>query len=153
MTKLDEVLRGQLGKTLPGTNLEKLGKRYEGKVRDNYSTPDGKRILVATDRISAFDVVLGTIPFKGQVLNQIAEYWFAETKKLAPNHVLAVPDPNVTIARECTPLKVIEQRGRVGEDDPLHGGVRDVALVPQRDVLDSRLGIGSQHPRQSCYLL
>ncbi len=105
IARMDEVLRGQLGKTLPGTNLPKLGKRYEGKVRDNYSTPDGKRILVATDRISAFDVVLGTIPFKGQVLNQIAEYWFAETKKLAPNHVISVPDPNVTIARECTPLK------------------------------------------------
>lgn len=104
MTKLDEVLTGQLGRTLTGTNFAGLGRRYEGKVRDNYSLPDGRRILVVTDRISAFDVVLGTIPFKGQVLNQTAQYWFEETAKIAPNHVLSVPDPNVTIARECTPL-------------------------------------------------
>jgi phosphoribosylaminoimidazole-succinocarboxamide synthase len=105
MTVKDEVLRGQLGKTLSKTDFAGLGAFYEGKVRDNYTTKDHRRILVATDRISAFDVVLGTIPFKGQVLNQIADYWFAETKKLAPNHVLSVPDPNVTIARECTALK------------------------------------------------
>jgi len=103
--KLERVLRGQLGRCLERTDLPGLGVRYEGKVRDNYSTPDGRRILVATDRISAFDVVLGTIPFKGQVLNQLAQYWFEETAKIAPNHVLAVPDPNVTIARECVPLR------------------------------------------------
>jgi phosphoribosylaminoimidazole-succinocarboxamide synthase len=74
-------------------------------VRDNYSTPDGRRILVATDRISAFDVVLGTIPFKGQVLNQLAAYWFEETAGIAPNHVLDIPDPNVTVAVECIPLQ------------------------------------------------
>src|SRR5687768_13759016 len=101
----DEVLRGQLDRTLERTDFPTLGKAYEGKVRDNYSTADGRRILVATDRISAFDVVLGTIPFKGQVLNQIAQYWFEETAKIAPNHVLSVPDPNVTIGRECVPLK------------------------------------------------
>jgi len=105
MSRLDEVLHGQLDRTLERTDFPGLGKRYEGKVRDNYSTEDGRRILVATDRISAFDVVLGTIPFKGQVLNQIAQYWFEETAKIAPNHVLSVPDPNVTIGRECVPLK------------------------------------------------
>jgi phosphoribosylaminoimidazole-succinocarboxamide synthase len=101
----DEVLRAQLSRTLSGTKLTGLGTFYEGKVRDNYTTSDGRRILVATDRISAFDVVLGTIPFKGQVLNQLAQYWFDETAKLAPNHVISVPDPNVTIARECVPLR------------------------------------------------
>jgi phosphoribosylaminoimidazole-succinocarboxamide synthase len=100
----DEVLTGQLGRTLAGTHFSSLGEFYQGKVRDNYSTADGKRILVATDRISAFDMVLGTIPFKGQVLNQLAQYWFEETAKLVPNHVLSVPDPNVTIGRECQPL-------------------------------------------------
>jgi phosphoribosylaminoimidazole-succinocarboxamide synthase len=100
----DATLRAQLGRTLTGTNLP-LGRRYEGKVRDNYSTDDGRRILVATDRISAFDVVLGTVPFKGQVLNQLAAYWFELTKSIAPNHLLGVPDPNVTIARECEPLR------------------------------------------------
>jgi phosphoribosylaminoimidazole-succinocarboxamide synthase len=103
--QLDEVLRGQLDHTLERTDFPSLGRRYEGKVRDNYSTADGRRILIATDRLSAFDVVLGTIPFKGQVLNQIAQYWFEETAKIVPNHLLKVPDPNVTIGRECAPLK------------------------------------------------
>jgi len=105
MTITEAVLRAQIGRTLDGTHFEGLGNRYEGKVRDNYSTADGRRILVATDRISAFDRVLGTIPFKGQVLNQLALHWFEETQGLAPNHVLAAPDPNVTVARECAPLK------------------------------------------------
>jgi phosphoribosylaminoimidazole-succinocarboxamide synthase len=101
----DQLLTAGLGKTLERTDLGPLGVKYEGKVRDNYTTSDGRRILVATDRISAFDVVLGTIPYKGQVLNRIAEHWFDETRALAPNHVISVPDPNVTVAHECTPLK------------------------------------------------
>src|SRR5687767_9683422 len=100
-----DVLRAQLGRTLERTSFEHLGTLYEGKVRDNYTTADGRRILVATDRISAFDVVLGTIPFKGQVLNQLAQYWFEETAAIARNHVLEVPDPNVTVAVECVPLR------------------------------------------------
>ena len=67
-------------------------------MRDCY-TKDGRRIIVVTDRISAFDVVLGTIPFKGQVLNQIAAHWFDLTRGVVPNHVLSVPDPVVTVAR------------------------------------------------------
>jgi phosphoribosylaminoimidazole-succinocarboxamide synthase len=105
MTIADDMLRAQLGRTLERTDFPRLGEKYEGKVRDNYTTRDGRRILVATDRISAFDVVLGTIPFKGQVLNQLAQHWFEETAALARNHVLSVPDPNVTIARECVPLR------------------------------------------------
>ena len=101
-----DVIRKQLAATLDGTALDALGAKYEGKVRDNYVTTDGRRILVATDRLSAFDRVLTTIPFKGQVINQMAAYWFAETKDVAPNHVISVPDPVVTIARECVPLKV-----------------------------------------------
>src|SRR6185503_19003147 len=81
--------------------------RYDGKVRDCYiDRGRGERVLVITDRLSAFDAVIGTIPFKGQVLNQAAQYWFEETRAIAPNHLLAVPDPNVTIARECAPLPV-----------------------------------------------
>jgi phosphoribosylaminoimidazole-succinocarboxamide synthase len=67
---------------------------------------DGKRTIVATDRISAFDVVLGTIPFKGQVLNQMAAFWFEATANIVPNHVINVPDPTVTVARECETLPV-----------------------------------------------
>ncbi|MCA9574995.1 MAG: phosphoribosylaminoimidazolesuccinocarboxamide synthase [Sandaracinaceae bacterium] len=91
--------------TLDETDLDVLGEKYEGKVRDNY-TRDGKRYIVVTDRISAFDRVLGTLPFKGQVLNGLAAWWFEQTKDLVPNHVLDVPDPNVMVGIECEPLPV-----------------------------------------------
>jgi phosphoribosylaminoimidazole-succinocarboxamide synthase len=91
---------------LIGTDFPALGKKYEGKVRDNYSLPDGRRIIVVTDRISAFDRVLGTLPFKGQLLNRVAAWWFEESKGIAPNHMLAVPDPNAMLVRECVPLPV-----------------------------------------------
>lgn len=102
-TRLDELLQQQLERTLIGTDLPDLGKRYLGKVRDNY-VDGGSRALVTTDRLSAFDMVIGTVPFKGQVLNQLAEYWFQETADIAPNHVISVPDPNCMIVRECRPL-------------------------------------------------
>jgi phosphoribosylaminoimidazole-succinocarboxamide synthase len=99
------LLERQCQRTIQRTSLPELGTRIEGKVRDSY-LQDGRRILVATDRISAFDVVLGTIPFKGQVLNQLAAFWFERTRSIAPNHVIAVPDPCVTVARECQILPV-----------------------------------------------
>jgi phosphoribosylaminoimidazole-succinocarboxamide synthase len=101
----DDILKAQLKKTLDKTSFSDLGAKYEGKVRDCY-TRDGRRIIVVTDRISAFDVVLGTIPFKGQVLNQIAASWFEATAQLAPNHVVSVPDPTVMVATECKLLPV-----------------------------------------------
>jgi phosphoribosylaminoimidazole-succinocarboxamide synthase len=101
----DTILRAQLGKTLDRIDLAGLGAHYHGKVRESYSR-GGQRILVVSDRLSAFDVVLGTIPFKGQVLNQLAAHWFVETRHLAPNHLIDVPDPNVTRAIECRPLPV-----------------------------------------------
>jgi len=105
VTVSQEILREGLGKTLDGTDFSGLGVKYEGKVRDNYTTKDGQRILVVTDRISVFDHVVGTLPYKGQVLNALAAWWFAETQSIAPNHVLSVPDPNVLIGEECEPLK------------------------------------------------
>jgi phosphoribosylaminoimidazole-succinocarboxamide synthase len=99
-------LRAALGRTLGETHLDALGTKYEGKVRDNYSTKDGRRFIVVTDRISAFDRVLGTLPLKGQILNRLAAWWFAKTNEIAKNHVLRVPDPNVIEAVECTPLPV-----------------------------------------------
>jgi len=96
----------QLGHTLRATNFDNLGTRYQGKVRDTYQQ-DNRLILVTTDRISAFDHVLPqTIPFKGQVLNQTAAYFFDATEDLVPNHVLSVPDPNVTVARACRPIPI-----------------------------------------------
>lgn len=101
-----EALRAALGFTLSSTSLDALGTKYEGKVRDNYTTPDGRRIIVVTDRISAFDRVIGTLPLKGQVLNRLAAFWFEQTRDVAPSHMISVPDPNVLIARECAPLPV-----------------------------------------------
>jgi phosphoribosylaminoimidazole-succinocarboxamide synthase len=107
---LDEILRAQLLEPLERTGFSALAgrgalTRYDGKVRDCYiDAARGERVIVVTDRLSAFDAVVGTIPFKGQVLNQLAQYWFEETAGLAKNHVVAVPDPNVMIVREVRPL-------------------------------------------------
>lgn len=80
---------------------------YRGKVRDVYSIGDQWLVMVASDRISAFDVVLPRpIPFKGQVLNQIAEYMLGATRDICPNWLLAVPAPNVSIGKRCTPFKI-----------------------------------------------
>ena len=95
------ALTKALALPLTETNFPRLGKKYEGKVRDNYTTTDGRRVIIATDRISAFDRVLGTLPLKGQVLGFAAAWWFEKTRHIAPNHVLSVPDPNVLVAREC----------------------------------------------------
>ncbi len=102
----DSALFAALDRTLEGGALPIPGRRYEGKVRDNYSLPDGRRVLVTTDRISAFDRVLGTLPFKGQVLNGLSTWWFERTADVAPNHLISVPDPQVVIAKDCTPLPV-----------------------------------------------
>ncbi len=95
--------QAELSRTLDNTRLPLPGNRHQGKVRDSYTLGD-RRILVTTDRISAFDCVLGTIPFKGQVLNQIAAFWFDKTRDVAPNHVIDLPDPNVMVVKECAQL-------------------------------------------------
>ncbi|MEJ7598092.1 MAG: phosphoribosylaminoimidazolesuccinocarboxamide synthase [Kofleriaceae bacterium] len=107
----DAALRAQLATPLDSTPWTTIGgrtmERYDGKVRDCYIDRErGERIIIVTDRLSAFDAVVGLIPSKGQVLNQLAQFWFDQTADLAPNHMLRVPDPNVMIARECTPLPV-----------------------------------------------
>lgn len=104
MIPIDDLAR-QISFTLNGTNFPELGKKYEGKVRDNYTKND-KRILIATDRLSAFDRIITTIPFKGQVLNQITQFWFEHIKDIIGNHTIEFPDPNVTVAKECKPLMV-----------------------------------------------
>lgn len=99
----NEQLIAQIPHCLKGTDFSQLGEKYEGKVRDNYSK-DGRRIIVVTDRLSAFDRVITLIPFKGQVLNQIAQFWFEKTTDIMANHVIEYPDPNVVTAKLCTPL-------------------------------------------------
>ena len=87
------------------TNFSFLGPRTAGKVRDIYKR-DGELVLVTTDRHSSFDRIIAHIPWKGQVLNQVSAWWFDKTKDIVPNHVLAIPDPNVTIAKKCAMVPV-----------------------------------------------
>lgn len=91
---------------LPEANIPELPNRYKGKVRENYDLPDGRRIIIATDRISAFDTILTSIPFKGEILTQTARYWFEETADICPNHVLEYPDPNVVVGTRLDILPV-----------------------------------------------
>ena len=101
-----ETIQSALPHVLLTTHLNSIGVRYEGKVRDNYTTQDGRRIIVVTDRISAFDRIIGTLPLKGQLLTTCAHWWFERTRDVAPNHLLSMPDPNVMIVRECRTLPV-----------------------------------------------
>src|SRR5579859_1350322 len=91
---------------LSDATIPELPNHYRGKVRDNYDLPDGSRIIIASDRLSAFDMILTAIPFKGAVLTQTARYWFEATKDICPNHVIAYPDPNVVVAKRLTILPV-----------------------------------------------
>jgi phosphoribosylaminoimidazole-succinocarboxamide synthase len=91
---------------LQEASLPELPNHYRGKVRDNYDLPDGRRILISSDRLSAFDQILAAIPFKGQVLTQTARYWFEATRDLCPNHVIAYPDPNVVVGQRLSILPV-----------------------------------------------
>lgn len=97
--------RAQLAHTLTGTDLQGLGAKYQGKVRDVYRTPE-RLVLVTTDRVSAFDHVLGTIPWKGEILNAITLDGFRQIEDLAHHHVIAAPDPNVIVARPATAYPV-----------------------------------------------
>ncbi len=79
--------------------------KITGKVRDSYIIDD-KRIIIVTDRISAFDRVLGTLPFKGEILQAVSNYWFQQTEDIIPNHIIDTPDPNAIIVRNCRTLPV-----------------------------------------------
>lgn len=101
-----------LSRVLPHARIPELPNPYFGKVRDCYDLPPtadqpgGTRILISSDRISAFDRILAAIPYKGQVLTQTARFWFDHTSDICPNHVLAYPDPNVVIGKRLTILPV-----------------------------------------------
>ena len=99
-----DIISDNLNNCLNYTDLSGVPK-YQGKVRDRYDLGD-KFALVTTDRQSAFDRVLATIPFKGQVLNQTGAWWFEQTKDIIANHILDIPDPNVTIAEKCKPFPI-----------------------------------------------
>ncbi|NEY90863.1 phosphoribosylaminoimidazolesuccinocarboxamide synthase [Tabrizicola oligotrophica] len=96
-------------RVLDHARIPELPNPYFGKVRDCYDLPDGSRILISSDRISAFDRILAAIPFKGQVLTQLARWWFDRTSDICPNHVISYPDPNVVIGKrlDILPVEVV----------------------------------------------
>ncbi|MDX2011847.1 MAG: phosphoribosylaminoimidazolesuccinocarboxamide synthase [Myxococcaceae bacterium] len=101
----DALLTQQLGHTLSATDFPALGTKYQGKVRDTYRSGD-RLVLITTDRLSAFDHVLTTLPFKGDLLNSLAAFWFQKTAHVVKNHVIDVPDPCVTVARRAEPFAI-----------------------------------------------
>jgi len=100
-----DPLKAQLPYTLREADFPALGHLYRGKVRDNYSRGD-RIVMITTDRLSAFDRVLTTVPFKGELLNRLTVFWFEKTKGVAQNHILDVPDPSVLVVRKLQPLAV-----------------------------------------------
>ena len=95
-----------LNNCLTDAEFSELPGFYRNKVRDAYRLPDRRRVLIATDRQSAFDQVLAAVPYKGQALTQTARYWFDETKDVCPNHVISYPDPNVVIVKDLDMLPI-----------------------------------------------
>ncbi|WP_172300482.1 phosphoribosylaminoimidazolesuccinocarboxamide synthase [Pseudoruegeria sp. HB172150] len=137
-------------RVLEHAHIPELPNPYYGKVRDCYDLPDNRRILITTDRVSAFDRILAAIPFKGQVLTQMARYWFENTADICANHVLEYPDPNVVIGRklQVLPIEIIVRgylagttstsiltRYRKGErvmyGHSFHDGLRDNAKLSE----------------------
>ena len=102
MKEINEQLKHTLNNFEIDSNI---GEYYKGKVRDNYHMDD-KILMVTSDRVSAFDHVLGTIPFKGQILTEIANFWFDKTKDIVPNHIISSPDPQVLMAKKAKTLPV-----------------------------------------------
>jgi len=98
--------RRALAGVLTDAHFPELPDFQRGKVRESFDLPDGRRIMIATDRQSAFDQVLAAVPFKGQTLTQTARFWFDETADLCPNHVLDYPDPNIVVGRRLDMLPV-----------------------------------------------
>lgn len=158
-----EELLAAIPNALHHVDLDGWGEKIEGKVRDIYAR-DGKRILITTDRVSAFDRVLGVIPYKGQVLNQLSQWWFEQTCDIVANHVINCPDPNVTIGREAEalPVEVIvrgymtgvtstsmwtlyEQGDRAPYGIPLPDGLRKNDQLPHPVITPTTKATGGAH--------
>ncbi len=144
--------------------IPELPNRYSGKVRENYDLPDGRRIIIATDRLSAFDKILTSIPFKGEILTRTARYWFEKTADICPSHVLEYPDPNVVVGTRLDILPVeIVVRGylagttstsiltkyRNGERDMygivLPDGLRDNEKLPEAIITPTTKALSGGH--------
>lgn len=106
MTKYTEQIKQYLPHVLAEATIPELPNHYRGKVRDCYDRLDNTRVIITSDRISAFDRILTTIPLKGQALTQMAKYWFEQTADICPNHVISYPDPNVVIGKKLKIMPV-----------------------------------------------
>ncbi len=157
--KLHELLP----QALDETNLPLPG-RTRGKVRDWYDLPGGNRLLVTTDRLSAFDRILARVPYKGQVLNQLTNWWFEQTESLISNHLVSVPDPNAVVAAVAEPFLVevivrgyitgvtttaLWYRYSLGERD-IYGyrfpeGLQKNSALPQPIITPTTKGVGGSH--------
>jgi phosphoribosylaminoimidazole-succinocarboxamide synthase len=102
----DSLIFNQLSKCLTETNFTEFGEKYAGKVRDCYSYDQNKLILVTSDRLSCFDRIVTSVPFKGQILNSMALFWFDKIKNIIPTHVISSPHPNVIIGQAAKTLPV-----------------------------------------------
>src|SRR5512134_3106398 len=142
----NDLIRQQLPYALGETHLPIPGKQA-GKVRDWYELQHGERLLVATDRLSAFDRILARVPYKGQVLNQLSAWWFDQTCDVIANHKIVVPDPNATIVTTVQPFTVeVIVRGYIT-------GVTSTALwyrysIGERDIYGYHLPEGLRKNQQ-----
>lgn len=100
-----KIIIKNIPSAIQAVSLPKLGTKASGKVRDWY-VKDNFRILIATDRISAFDKVLGVVPFRGAVLNLLSKFWFEKTRDIVANHMIGTVDPNVMLVSECNALPI-----------------------------------------------
>ncbi|MCF7906073.1 phosphoribosylaminoimidazolesuccinocarboxamide synthase [Candidatus Gracilibacteria bacterium] len=101
-----DTIRQALSSTVDTLSFSGHEGHHSGKIRESFVLDDAKRAIVVTDRISAFDFILGTIPFKGQVLNQIAAWWFGKLEGIVPHHFISSPDPNVSVVKNAKVLPV-----------------------------------------------
>jgi phosphoribosylaminoimidazole-succinocarboxamide synthase len=104
MISKDKLIK-LLPQALKETNLS-LANKQTGKVRDWYNLSNGQRLIVTTDRLSAFDIILAAVPYKGQVLNQLSAWWFEQTQDIIPNHIISLPDPNASVVWAAKPILV-----------------------------------------------
>lgn len=132
-----------LPQALESTNCSWLGERYQGKVRDSYKS-GANRVLIATDRLSAFDRVIGSVPGKGQVLTAMAHHWFERTGAIVENHVIAMPDPCAMVVHDLSiiPVEVVVrgylagsawrdyEAGRSVSGVTLPGGLKEFDALP-----------------------
>jgi phosphoribosylaminoimidazole-succinocarboxamide synthase len=134
-----DTISANLNNCLENTDFLELPNPRRGKVRDTFDCGD-KLVLVTTDRQSAFDRILASIPFKGQVLNQVSAFWFENTKDIVKNHVIDIPDPNVTIGKKCAvfPIEFVVRGYLTGSTDTsawtqYSGGSRNICgnILPE----------------------